>query len=106
MKGMAELVLSLCELAEAEGRVLRTNVQRMGKGCALVTIAFFFLTLALIFVLVAIYDILAIWLPKAVLLLIMGFITALLAMVFFALARKNSKTGQVKYARKQGSKSE
>lgn len=59
MKGLAGLVLSLCDLAEAEGRLLRDNIRRVGTGCALSFIAILFIGAALAFLVAAIYAAIA-----------------------------------------------
>lgn len=63
MKGLAELVLSLCELAEAEGRALRQSVKRAGSGCLLIAIGMGFLAAALAFAVAAASQALARVLP-------------------------------------------
>lgn len=53
---MAELVLSLCDLLEAEGRSLRTSVKRTGAGCVLITLGLLFCGAGLAFITAAIYE--------------------------------------------------
>lgn len=87
---MAELILSLCDLVEAEGRVLRKNAQRLGKSCALWAVVFIFLTLALFFATAAIYELLTIWLPRGLVFLGMAFVTGVIALGFFGLVQRGS----------------
>lgn len=56
MKGLAEFVLSLCDLAEAEGRVFRENVFRVGIGCILAALGLLFIGASLAFIAASFYH--------------------------------------------------
>lgn len=85
---MAELVLSLCDLLEAEGRLLRQNVRRTGSGCALAGIGLVFIAAALAFLVAAIYKALSLILAPPLVMLILGCICAMIAAIFFWSAKK------------------
>lgn len=78
---MAELVLSLCDLLEAEGRLLRQNITRTGAGCGIAGIGLLFVCGALLFLTAAVYEILAMYMPKPLVLLVMCAICGLIAVI-------------------------
>lgn len=79
MKGLAELVLSLCDLAEAEGRALKNGIRRTGQGCLLSGIGLLFAGAALAFITAAIYEALAGILPRPAAFLIMAGVCIVIA---------------------------
>lgn len=81
MKSVAELALSLCDLIEAEGRLLRVNIQRTGRGCGIMAIGLVFVAAALAFLTAAIYVWLADWLSRPAALLIMAGVCVLFAAI-------------------------
>lgn len=88
LKGLAELVLSLCDLVEAEGRLLKQGVNRTGRGCVLSAIALLFIGAALAFVIAAIYEALAGIVPRPVAFLVLAAACALTAFVVLWSAQK------------------
>ncbi len=87
-KGPAELILSLCDLLEAEGRVLRENAQNIGLGCAIAGIALLFVAAALALVTIAAFEGLLAILPVSAVLLIVAAICIAIALCLFLAARK------------------
>lgn len=81
MKSLAELALSLCDLAEAEGRALRRGAILAGRGCSLTIVGALFIAAALGFLTVAIYELLCLSLPNWAALLIMAVINAFFAIM-------------------------
>lgn len=71
MRGVTEFILSLFELLEAEGRLLRNNVGRTGAGCLIAGMGIFFIGGSLAFLVTAIYELLRVYVsaPMAFLLL-------------------------------------
>lgn len=81
MTRLAEFILGLFTLIEAEGRLLRLNVSRLASSICLLVIGFFCGAVALGFFCAAIYKTLLLFLATPVALLIMGCVCALLALV-------------------------
>lgn len=79
MKGLAELVLSLCDLIEAEGRLLRKSVKRTGQGCVLSAVGIIFIGAALAFLVAAAYEAVAALVPAPVAFLILAAMCGLFA---------------------------
>lgn len=88
MKGFAGLVLSLCDLAEAEGRQLRKNIRATGAGCVLAGIGLLFIGAAFAFCVAALYKSLATLLPPAVVFLILALACAAIAAIILWSAKK------------------
>ena len=55
MKGLTELVIGLCDLAEAEGRLLRYNVLKTVRTAALLILGLFFGAAGAAFFVAALY---------------------------------------------------
>lgn len=91
MKGFAELILSLCDLAEAEGRVLRENIRKVGSGCLLSAIGILFLAAALAFLVASAYKALNLFLPQPLSLLLLSVMCALMGIVLIWSARSPKK---------------
>ena len=72
MKGLAGLVLSLCDLAEAEGRQLRKNIRATGAGCVLAGIGLLFVGAAFAFCVAALYNWLTTILHPAMVMLVLA----------------------------------
>lgn len=81
MSGVAELILSFCDLLEAEGRVLRINIMRIARGCLILTLGIAFGGAALIFFVASAYEWLLTIFSKTATLAIMGGICLLIAIV-------------------------
>lgn len=92
MKGLAELVLSLCDLLEAEGQVLRENARSLGLGCAIAGIGMIFLVGAAALVVIAVYEGLLSILPMPVCLLVLAAFCACIALAMFVASRIWLKT--------------
>lgn len=88
MKSLAELVLSLCDLCEAEGRVLRENVRNIGLGCAIAGIGLLFVAAAMALVAISIFEGLLAILPLPACLLILAVVCMLIAGGFFLASKK------------------
>ena len=88
MKSLAELVLSLCELAEAEGRNLRRSALIAGQGCALTCGAVLLVLASLGLVICAGYDVLVMFVPRYVAFLLTAALAALFAVILFWSAKK------------------
>ncbi len=92
MKSLAELALSLCDLLEAEGQVLRENARNLAFGCAVAGIGLIFLAGAAALVAIAVYEGLLSILPMPVCLLILAAFCACIAFAIFAVSRIWLKT--------------
>lgn len=92
MKGLAELVLSFCDLLEAEGRSLRQSVKRTGLGCALTGVGALFIGVALAFLTGAIYDLLTGLVPRPVAFVILAGASFVFAFGLLWSAQKCVKT--------------
>ena len=88
MKGLAELVLSLCDLAEAEGRSLRKNLLLAGQGCAFMGAAVLFIAAALAFIIAAAYEGLLLFAPRYAAFLLMAVLSFAFAFLLFWSAKK------------------
>lgn len=93
MRSLAAFVLSLCNLCEAEGRVLRGNVQDVSLGCAVAGIGLLFVAAALTLVVISIYEGLLAVLPMPACLLIMAGVCALIAGILLFVAKKWLRPG-------------
>ncbi|WP_300926841.1 hypothetical protein [uncultured Desulfovibrio sp.] len=63
MKGLAELVVSLCDLCEAEGRLLQEGVLRTVRRTVTLTLGLLFGAAALALLLAALYALLTSFMP-------------------------------------------
>lgn len=88
MKKLTSLVLGLCDLLEAEGRVLKWNVKTIGVGCGLCAVGLIFGGIALGFMVAAICNALGDILPTWVILLIGAIICGILAGIILWGAKK------------------
>lgn len=101
MNNLAELVLSLCSLFEAEGRLLRENILLTLSRFLLIVAGAGFAVTALAFFLAGIYNILLAIMPKALALACLGLASALISFIFFwssALWRRKKKQNLQKEA--------
>lgn len=83
MNSMAELVLSLCNLVEAEGRLLQKNTLAVFRSCILLLAAMIFGIAAIAFFIAAIYAVLNEILPTYLVLCIMGLACLAVAAAFY-----------------------
>ena len=85
MKALTDVVISLFDLAEAEGRLLQSKVLQTTSQILFLMIATLFLIIAAGLFLTASYQVLSLYLPQAGALFIVGTICLLLAgaMIWF-----------------------
>lgn len=88
MKGLTELVLRLCDLGEAEGRVLRENIKTVGIGCSIAGIGLVFAAAAFALIAISVFFGLLVILPMPVCLLILASLCAIIAYCFLFFASK------------------
>lgn len=81
MAGVAELILSFCDLLEAEGRILRINIMRIVYGCLILTLGIAFGGAALFFFVASAYEWLLTIFSKTATLAMMGGICLFIALV-------------------------
>lgn len=93
MKGVAAIIISLCDLLEAEGRVFRVSVFRLVRAVLTLLIALGFAAAGLAFLTAAAYQWLALYLPAP---LVSGLTGLLCAGVFFLLYWSAQKWNQPK----------
>lgn len=93
MKKLAALFLRFCDLLEAEGRLLKQNVQIVGLGCGLSALGFAAAGAALVFLVIAIYKALSDILSPVIVLLILALVCAIMAGVTFWSAKKCVQKG-------------
>lgn len=79
MKGLAELVVSLCDLCEAEGRLLEAGILRTVRRAALLSLGLLFGAAALALLLAALYALLTSLLPTPAALALLGCASAAIA---------------------------
>ncbi|WP_291358272.1 hypothetical protein [Desulfovibrio sp.] len=79
MKGLAELVVSLCDLCEAEGRLLEAGILRTVRRAGLLSLGLLFGAAALALLLGALYTLLTSLLPTPAALGLLGGASALIA---------------------------
>lgn len=96
MKGLSELILSLFDLAEAEGRVLKVNAIGATRSCALTLLGFLFGAAGLVFFLAAAYDLLIKILPRWLVLCAVGAGCLVLAAIILWSARGWKKKKRMK----------
>lgn len=89
MKGFAGLILSLCDLAEAEGRELRKNIKVTGAGCMLAGIGLLFIGAAFAFCLAALYKAIATLLHPALVFVILAFSSLVIGAAILWSAKKS-----------------
>ena len=87
MKGLAELVVSLCDLCEAEGRLLEAGILRTVRRAALLSLGLLFGAAALALLLAALYALLTTFLPRPATLALLGCASAAIAGLFLWRAR-------------------
>lgn len=78
MHGLAELILSLCGLMEAEGRLLRDNVFLLTRRCVILVVGILFGTAALACIVAASYEVMLLVMPKPAAIALMGIICAVI----------------------------
>ena len=88
MRGLAGLVLSFCDLAEAEGRLLRESVFRTALVCGLAWAGVLFLVAGLAFLVVAAYASLRLVLSQEAVCLVLGAVCGVFGVLFFFSAHK------------------
>lgn len=64
MKGLAEVILGLCGLVEAEGRLLRENAFTLTRRCVILTLGLLFGAGALALGIAAAYEVMLLMLPE------------------------------------------
>ena len=92
MKGLAELVVSLCDLCEAEGRLLEAGILRTVRRAGLLSLGLLFGAAALALLLAALYALLTALLPRPAALALLGCASAAIAGLLLWNAR--GKAGQ------------
>lgn len=96
MTGVAELILSFCNLLEAEGRVLRINIMRVTCGCLTLTLGIAFGGAALVFFVASAYEWLLAIFSKTVTLAMIGGICLFIAIILLWCAAYGGKRTQRK----------
>lgn len=102
MKGIAEIVIGLLSLLEAEGLVLRVNALRLVRAILLQIIAFAFAAVALAFFVAAAYKWLAELISPPLTFCALG---GICAAIFLLLLRSSSAWTQTKKTEKKARKS-
>lgn len=87
MKGLAELVVSLCDLCEAEGRLLQEGVLRTVRRMVTLTLGLLFGAAALALLLAALYALLTSLMPVPAALAVLGLASAVVAACLLVSAR-------------------
>lgn len=90
MKGLAELVVSLCDLCEAEGRLLQEGVLRTVRRTVILTLGLLFGAAALALLLAALYALLISLMPVPAALAILGLASAAVAACLLWSARRGA----------------
>lgn len=93
MKGLAELVVSLCDLCEAEGRLLEAGILRTVRRAALLSLGLLFGAAALALLLAALYALLTSLLPTPAALALLGCASAAIAVLLLWGARGGAAKG-------------
>ncbi|MDE7241007.1 hypothetical protein, partial [Desulfovibrio sp.] len=88
MKGLAELVVSLCDLCEAEGRLLEAGILRTVRRAALLSLGLIFGAAGLALLLGALYALLSELLSRPAALALLGCASAAIAGLLLWCARK------------------
>ena len=94
MKGQTEYILGLCDLCEAEGRLLRHTLLQSLRIVILQIVGAIFGVAAFIFWLVALYIILTRFLQPALVLLLLGLVCAVLGGFLLWLAFRKKSLSQ------------
>lgn len=94
MKGLAELVVSLCDLCEAEGRLLEAGILRTVRRAGLLSLGLLFGAAALALLLGALYGLLTALLPTPAALALLGCASAAIAGILFWNARRGGAQAQ------------
>lgn len=90
MKGLAELVVSLCDLCEAEGRLLQEGVLRTVRRAVTLMLGLLFGAAALALLLAALYALLTGFMPVPAALAVLGLASAAIAACLLLSARRNA----------------
>ena len=98
MKGLAELVVSLCDLCEAEGRLLESGILRTVRRVGLLSLGLLFGAAALALLLAALYALLTALLPRPAALGLLGAASAVIAglLLWGARGRAAQDAGETK----------
>lgn len=91
MKGLAELVVSLCDLCEAEGRLLQEGVLRTVRRTVILTLGLLFGAAALALLLAALYALLTSLMSVPAALAILGLASAAVAACLLWSARRGAE---------------
>jgi hypothetical protein len=91
LRGLAELIIALLELLEAEARALRAGAFRLGLSVALLGAAGVLFVGGVGFILRGLYLYLAIWLGQATATLLIGWVTLFVAGGLIWSARRLSR---------------
>ena len=91
MNALTDAIISLFELAEAEGRVLQSQVLQTTSRILLLIVAALFFSVAAGLLLTASYQVLSLYLPPAGALFIIGLMCLLVAGVLIWFVRYTSR---------------
>lgn len=92
---LAQLIISLLNLLESEGRLLRFNIFRTVSNCGILIIGLLFIAAGLVFFVAASYKALIIFMPQPVALAVMGLLSLILGLILmWIVCRKKPKTPQ------------
>lgn len=91
MNALTEMIIGLFNLAEAEGRLLKSKVLQTTTNILMLVVATFFMMVATGFFLAAIYQVLSLYLPNVGVLLIVGIVCLLFAGVMIWLVRYTNR---------------
>lgn len=89
--GITEAVLGLCDLLEAEGRLLRVNVFRTTGRCLLLLCGVFFGVAALVCFLASAYEAMLLLVSRPVALGLLGAASAIISAVFLWMSKSRKK---------------
>lgn len=84
---LSDLVISLLDLLEAEGRALRSAVLHVGLGLGLLVIAVGMLMVSMAFLLWSAYQFVSLWLGPGVAALAMSLLALLIALLIMYLVK-------------------
>lgn len=88
MKRVAGLVLGLCDVLEAEGRLLRESAWHTSLSCALAAVGALFLGGGFVLLVTAAYHVLCALLPVTLVYVVLGALCLIIALGFLWGARK------------------
>lgn len=94
MRSLAEFILSLLQLFEAEGNLLRANVLRTARGCGLIVVGVVFVAVAIAFFVAAVYELLISIMPSSAVFALMGLICGAIALCLIWSANKCGRIKQ------------